>query len=195
MAKKRKTGAKKKFFDAEIPLISSKVQLYGYDAEELEGNVVTIDLTKNLRGKNMEFKAKIKNDNGKLHGELLSLKLMPFYLRKVMRRGTDYVEDSFETECKDAKLRIKPFMLTRNRVSRAVRKEIRNKARKHLETRMKSRSANELFSEIITNKLQKDLSLKIKKIYPLALCEIRVIEIISEDKLQGKAKKEVQETA
>ena len=34
------------------------------------------------------------------------------------------------------------------------------------------------FNEIITNKIQKELSLKIKKIYPLALCEIRRFEVL-----------------
>jgi len=44
---KRKKGARKKFFEAEIPLTASKVQLYAYAPEDLVGNVVKLDLTKN----------------------------------------------------------------------------------------------------------------------------------------------------
>jgi len=35
----------------------------------------------------------------------------------------------------------------------------------------------EVASEVMANKIQKELSLKLKKIYPLALCEIRVLEL------------------
>ena len=175
---KRKKGLRKKFFEAEIPLTTTKVHLYGYSPEELEGNVVKLDLTKNLRGKNLELKTRIKLKDNKLIGELLSLQLMPFYIKRVMRRGTDYVEDSFKIDCKDAELIVKPLMITRRRVSRTIRREIRNKARKHLESKIKILTVKELFSEIMANKFQKELSLKIKKIYPLSLCEIRIIKVL-----------------
>ena len=190
MVKKRPKGARKKFFEIEIPLIATKMHLYGYSPESLEGNVVKLDLTKSLRGKNLELKAKIKLKGEKLNGELMSLRLLPSYIKRAMRRGTDYVESSFEVTCKDAKLRIKPFMITRKRVSRVVRKAIRNLAKKHLEDKIKSINTEELFSEIMTNKLQKELSLKIKKIYPLALCEIRILEVISRLEKTEKPAKE-----
>ena len=178
ITKKKKKGMRKKFFAAEIPLTATKVHVYGYSPKEMEGNIVKIDLTKSMRGKNVELRAKLKADGENLSGELLSLKILPVYIRRVMRRGVDYVEDSFEVDCKDSKLKIKPFMLTRKRVSRAIKTEIRNVTKKHLEGKMKIRNTQEIFSEIMANKLQKELSLKIKKIYPLGLCEIRTLEII-----------------
>ena len=100
----------------------------------------------------------------------------------MMRRGSDYVEDSFEVECKDAKAVVKPFMITRNRVSRAVRNALRIETKKYLEGYSKTRSAKEFFTEITTNKIQRDLSFKLKKIYPLALCEIRMFKLLEEPK-------------
>jgi len=192
--KKRPKGARKKFFEIEIPLTATKMHLYGYSPESLEGNVIKLDLTKSLRGKNLELKAKIKLEGDKLKGELISLQLLPSYIKRAMRRGTDYVESSFEVTCKDAKLRIKPFMITRKRVSRAVKKAIRNLSKKHLETKIKSRNTEELFSEVMANRLQKELSLKIKKIYPLALCEIRVLKVVSRlEKTEKETKKKEDE--
>jgi len=192
---KKKKGMRKKFFTAEIPLTATKVHVYGYSPEEMEGNIVKIDLTKIMRGKNVELRAKLKVDGEKLSGELLRLKILPVYIRRIMRRGVNYVEDSFDVDCKDAKLRVKPFMLTRKRVSRAIKTEIRNTTKKHLEGKMKIRNTSEIFSEIMANKLQKELSLKIKKIYPLGLCEIRTIEIIGKvtpkkEDVEKEAKKE-----
>src|SRR3989344_5830874 len=191
MAKKIRKGARKKFFEISIPLTASKAHLYGYSPEDFNGKTLKLDMSKNLRGKGLELKAKIEVSNEKLNSELLSLQIFPSHIRRSMRRGADYVEDSFETFCKDAKLRIKPFMITRKRVSRKIRKVIRETAKKHLEAHAKARSTKELFSEIMTNKLQKELSLKIKKIYPLALCEIRMLEVV--EKLKSKEKNNSEE--
>lgn len=177
-------GTKKKFFEVKVPLTATKVHVYGATPEELEGRVVRIDMTRSLRGKNLEMKAKVINNKGVLEGKPISLEVMPSYIRRSVRKGTDYVEDSFETDCKDAKLRIKPFMITRKRVSRAVRNALRENAKRHLESHVKVRTAEEVFSEITSNKIQKDISIKLKKVYPLALCEIRHIFIVPEKKTQ-----------
>jgi len=169
---------KKKFFDIAVPLTAAKVKLYAVTPEELDKRVVKIDMTKSLKGKNVELKAKVSHKEGKTEAEIISLVLLPSYIRRIMRRGIDYVEDSFKTSCKDAELLVKPFMITRNHVSRAVRREIMKTARKFVENHARIKNSRELFSEIMTNKLQKAISLKVKKIYPLAFCEIRWIEII-----------------
>lgn len=177
---------KKKFFEVRAPLTSAKVMLYGVSAEQFIDNIVKIDLTKNLKGKSLELRAKVKQDASGLYGEPISLELISSYIRRMMRKGSDYVEDSFILRCKDATLRIKPFLLTRKKVSRSIRNELRIATRKNLEGFMTIRTTEEIFSEIMTNKIQKELFLKLKKIYPLSLCEIRVAEIISQPSLQSQ---------
>ena len=81
-------------------------------------------------------------------------------------------------------------MITRNHISRNLRKEVRNATRKFLEGYSNIKTVKELFSELMTNKLQRSISLKVKKIYPLAFCEIRWIEVIGPP---IKKKTEVQE--
>ena len=92
----------------------------------------------------------------------------------------DYVEDSFSVKCEDAVLRIKPFLITRKKVSRAVRKALREKTKEELTEYMKTQNVKTIFDEILKNKIQKSLSLKLKKIYPLSLCEIRFFAIESQ---------------
>lgn len=176
---------KKKFFEVKMPLTNSQVHLYGKSIEEMDNSVIKLDLTRNLRGKNLEMRAKVVNNNGVLEGKPLSMQLIGSYTHRAARKGTDYVEDSFETDCKDAKIRIKPFLITRKHVSRSVRNALREMTKKHLESYAKVRTMEELFSEIMSNKIQKELSFKLKKIYPLALCEIRMIELIE---VPGEAK-------
>ncbi|MBX4211899.1 hypothetical protein KW787_00380 [Candidatus Pacearchaeota archaeon] len=179
---KLKKGGKKSFYEVKAPLTSAKIVLYGSEPAELNGKTVKLDLTRSLRGKSIEMKFRIKADGEILTAEPMSLELMGSYIRRMMRRGTDYVEDSFDAECRDGKARVKPFMLTRNKVSRAVRNSLRVATKQHLEGYFKTRTMQELFTEIMTNKIQKELSLKLKKIYPLALCEIRIFAVVPEVK-------------
>lgn len=175
--------SKKTFFEVKAPITSTKIFLYGNSKQELEGKIISLDLTRSLRGKSIELKLKVKNENDSLTSEPISLELVGSYIRKMIRAGTDYVEDSFIAECKEGKAIVKTFMITRNKVSRAVRAELRDSARKFLEAHFRTRNLQEIFTEILTNKIQKDLSLKLKKVYPLALCEIRFFKIKPEEKV------------
>lgn len=168
---------KKKFFEVDIPLTNSTVELSAYNIESLENRSIKLDLTRQLRGKSIEVLFKVKVEDKKATAHPVKLTLLPFFIRRMLRRKISYVEDSFTAECKDAEVRIKPFLITRKKVSRVVRKTLRDEARNWLQVYVKEKTYKELFSDIIGNRLQKPLSLKLKKIYPLALCEIRKLEL------------------
>jgi len=168
---------KQKFFDVDMPIIKKETQLYGYDLKDLDERTIAYDLTRLLRGKGTILKLKVKVEGDKALAEPRELKVLPYFIRRMMRKGVNYVEDSISVKCKDAVLRIKPFLITRKKVSRAVRKALREKAKEELTEYVKTQNVKTLFDEIIKNKLQKSLSLKLKKIYPLSLCEIRFFAI------------------
>jgi ribosomal protein S3AE len=170
---------KKKFFDVEMPLISKQTQMQAYELSELEGRFLKYDLTRLLKGKSMMLTLKVKVKEDEAIATPKKVVLMPYFLRRMIRKGTNYVEDSFLAECQDANLRIKPFLITRRKVSRAVRNALRVKAKEELTNYVKDKSAEELFDEVLKNQIQRPLSQKLKKIYPLSLCEIRVLEIKS----------------
>ncbi|MDP1696164.1 MAG: hypothetical protein Q8L29_04595 [archaeon] len=180
--KKIKKGTKKQFFEVIAPITSTKISLYASAPEELNGKVITIDLTRSLRGRSFVMRLKVKAEGEKLTAEPVSVELAGSYIRRMFRKGVDYVEDSFETACRDKKAVIKFFMLTRNKVSREIIKKIRNDAREYLINYAKIRDSKEILTDIMTNKIQKEVSFKVKKIYPLALCEIRVFKILEEKK-------------
>ncbi len=167
---------KKKFFDVEIPIIGKQTQMQAYEPSELNNRFLKYDLTRLLKGKSMIFTLRVKVDGDRITTIPKKIVLMPYFLRRMVRKGTNYIEDSFPAECKDASLIIKPFLVTRRKVSRAVRKSLRKKAKEELINYVKGKTSEELFDEIIRNQIQKPLGLKLKKIYPLALCEIRVLE-------------------
>ncbi len=181
---------KKRFFDVEIPIIKKTTQAQGYEISELGGRFITYDLTRILRGKGMILSLYIKIEDGKAVAHPKEVKLVPYFLRRMMRKGTNYVEDSFSTDCKNAQIRIKPFLITRRKVSRKVRKVLREKAREELIKTCKNKDKETLFDEVLRNQIQKNLSLRLKKIYPLSLCEIRILKVEKEFLKEEVIKKE-----
>lgn len=168
---------KKRFFDVDMPLIQKQTQLQAYNIEEVDGKYINYDLTRFLKGKSIMLKFKVSVDGDKATSVPRESKVMPYYIRRAIRKGTHYVEDSFSTETKDAHVRIKPFLITRRKVPRSVRKSLRDYARNYLEDYVKQFSYNRVFDEILKNKVQKELSLYLKKVYPLSFCEIRVFRV------------------
>jgi len=170
---------KKKFLEVELPLIRKNIYLIASQKADLNDKIVKIDLTRYLKGKSLEMTFKVKADKDKAFGYPFASYLLGFFIRRMIRKGTDYVEASFEAECNNAKLRIKPYLITRKKVSRAVRNALRKKAIEYITDYIKNKHTDELFYSLIQNSFQKNISLKLKKVYPLALCEIRVLEVLS----------------
>lgn len=175
---KLKKGIKKKFFDVECPLVSTKVQLYGGELEEFQGRVIKLDLSRALRGKNSELKLRVKVEGTKLVSEPVEFELLGAYTRKIIARGTNYVEDSFKTNSRDARVLVKTFLMTRLKVSRAVRNALRQQTRALINSHFNIRTSAELFNEILAYKFQKMLSQKLRTVYPLSVCEIKAFKVV-----------------
>jgi len=168
---------KKRFFDVEIPILKKETQLQAYEMSELDGKILSYDLTRFLRGKNMlaQFKVTVKNDKAEAYP--INVKVLPSFIRRMVRKGTHQVDDSFIVETKNGGVIIKPFLITRRKVPRAIRTALRNNARQILIDYAKGKTSLEIFEDVLKNSIQKELSLRLKKIYPLSLCEIRILKI------------------
>ena len=171
---------KKRFFDIEIPIIKKETQVQAYEAKELDGRFVNYDLTRFLKGKSALFQVMIKVDGDRIISVPRQIKILPYFLKRMVRKGTNYVEDSFSTECSDAVLRIKPFFVTRRKISRSLRGVLRTKAKEEIIEYVKNKTVDLIFEDLIRGDLQKSLNQKMKKIYPLSLCEIRIIKVEKE---------------
>lgn len=180
MVKKKTTKViikKKKFHSVEIPLTNSKVELIGESIGDLKDKTINLDLTRELKGKSVEAIVKIKIEDNKAIAYPNKIKLMPYFIKRMIRKRISYIEDSFETPSQESLIKIKPFLITRKKVSKAVRKALRNRCKNWIEDYIAERKDNEIFNEILSNKMQRTLSLVLKKTYPLSLCEIRILEI------------------
>jgi len=169
---------RKKFIEVDIPITNMKTELVGNTAEDVKGKTIKLDLTRQLRGKSVELTLKIITKNEKPIAIPKKITLMPYFIRRMIRKRISYVEDSFTAPTQESLVKIKPFLITRKKVSRVVRKTLRNLTKNWLEDYLAERTDQEIFKDILSNRLQKPLSFKLKKTYPLSLCEIRILELI-----------------
>ena len=190
---------KKKFFDVEIPIIKKETNLIAYEPSELEGRNIRYDLTRMLKGKNVILSLVVEKSPASEKQFVAvprKIEMIHSTLARMVRRGTDYIEDSFQINCKDATLTVKPFLISRRKIHNSVKRALRQKAKEEIMAYFADKTANELFEELIRNQLQKPLSLRLKKIYPLSAFEIRILKIekMLEHSEKPKASKKAKET-
>jgi len=174
---------KLRFISVELPLVGQKADVLAKELKELEDKTIVLDLTRSMRGKSIEAIFRLSVQGDKVLANLERLHVLPFYVRRMMRKSVDYVEDSFDIKVKDATIRVKPFLITRKKVHRSVRTALRNLAKEEITNSFKDKNTDEIFKELLGGRFQKSLSLKLKKIYPLTFCDIRDMFIKPEQKI------------
>lgn len=172
---------KKKFIDVELPIVGETLSVLG-EPELLNKRTIKLDLSRKLKGRGLEVTFIILNKDKKLIGYPKDLVLMRSYVQRMMRPRVNYVEDSFDISCTDISAKIKPFLITRKKVSRAIRNSLRKAAREFLIEYTKGKTYMEVAQEVIYGNIQKEMYPKLKKVYPLSLCEIRILETKQIDK-------------
>jgi ribosomal protein S3AE len=173
-----KMAVRKKLWSVEVPLIDMNVDISAVDLQQLDKKALKLDLTRILHGRSTEATFMISVKDGKATAEVKKLALPSFYIQRAIRKGISYVEDSFECSTEGYLLRIKPFLITRKRVHRSIRNALRVKAQELIKEYCSSKQSQEVFSSILYGKLQKELAMRLKKVYPLSFCEIRVLEVV-----------------
>jgi ribosomal protein S3AE len=167
---------KKKFFEIDLPLIGEKLEASGHVITDLNNKTIKIDLARKLKGKATDLIFNIKVEDNKAIGYPKKLVVLPSFISHIFHNGASYVEDSFISKTKNSEVLIKPFLITRKKVSRAIRNNLRKTAKEFILNYLKEKTYLESARAIIFNDLQREMYPKLKKIYPLILCEIRVFE-------------------
>ncbi|MEM4330745.1 MAG: hypothetical protein QW273_01920 [Candidatus Pacearchaeota archaeon] len=188
---------RKKFIKVTTHPIKEEVFVLG-DPQNIEYTQLKLDLTKKLKGKPSEAVLFIKKEGNELHAYPKRIEVLKSYIIRLIRKKTSYVEDSFEGVCKDSAVyRIKPFLVTRRKVPRSIRKALRDKTKEIILQKLKELTFLQSCEAILSESLQKELLHQLKKIYPLSACEIRVFETKDYKKIETKTKdietKEVEE--
>ena len=186
-------ATKKKFIEVSLPMINETLPVLG-EPESLEGKTIKLDLSRKLKGRGLEVVFQILHKDKTLIAYPKNMTLMRSYITRMMRKRVNYVEDSFLSSCKDVSVTIKPFLITRKKVSRAIRNNLRKTTKEFILEYTKTKTYLELAESVLFGELQKEIYPKLKKVYPLSLCEIRVLEVkdIKKADLTTKEKQKIE---
>jgi len=183
-AQKRK---KKEWYPIVAPKIFKEKVLgetYLLDPTKSIGRCLSVslaDLTGDIKRQNIYVRFRITDFTGtKLYTVPVGYEISPTVIKRMVRRRTRKIDDSFIVETLDKKkFRIKPFILTKARVNNSVASTLRLTAREKLTELIKNSNSDKLFEDIVNHKLQSTLYKELNKIYPLKHFEIRKLSLVS----------------
>lgn len=184
-SKKAMKGKKKWFSILASPEFSEQImgETSAYEAEQVIGRTVSLNLgmlAPELRRQNAIVTFKIKGMQGQNAATMLvRYEISPMLIKRFVKRERDKAEDSFVAETKDGmKVKLKPFFVSRGFAHNSVFTAIRMKTRQLLSDEANKKTYSEFVIALVSGDLQKMLKAEIKKILPLAVTEIRVMELL-----------------
>ncbi len=134
-------------------------------------------ITGDFKKQNNILKFVIKEVKDQAITELVGYNLSDAYLRRLVRKGKEKIDDSFICESKDKiRFKLKPFMLTRQKTSNSIITALIKKSREILTKYAKENSFVNIIRDITSNRLQMNLKKSLKDVYPLSMCEIKAVE-------------------
>jgi len=173
---------KKKWFDILSPKEfgeSSVGETTAHSPDELVGRTVSVNLmnlTGNIKKQNINVKLRITGVKENKHAvtELVEYELMPAYIKRLVRRGRDKLDDSFVVKTSDEKfIRVKPLIITASSTTRTKLTRIRKLTRYFTAKNASEKDCSSFLSEIISGKFQQDLNNFLKREHPLRVVEVR----------------------
>ena len=159
--------------------------VYKDNVENVIGRSIDLNLAfvlNNFKYQNYKVIFQINKISGlKAYTEVKEIMLYSSYIRRITRKGTSKIEDSFIAKTSDGyEVRIKPLVITRFKAHRSQKTEIRKTYRKYLEEKASSLKYYELIEKVINYDLQNEIKPTLNKIFPVSNVEIRRITKISQ---------------
>ena len=168
---------------------------YVADPDLLIGRVISCNLmtlTNDMKTQNITMKFIVSEiKDGKAHTKPVGYSLNQTYLKRMMRRGKNRIDESYHLKTADDRgIRIKLFLLTNSVAKSSVVKVIRNKLKEQVTGIVEKNKYDDIFDGVISHKIQREIRAIINKMFPLKACEIKALK---EEKIKTTVKKEVKE--
>ena len=168
------------------------------DIRMLEGRTIKLSLskiTRNIKDQNKKITLKVnKYSESTAQTFVKKIQIPDASIKRFVRKGTTKIADSFLALTKDQKtIRIKPVVITRNKITGKQKKFLRKKVRISIKKMVSEYTYDDLIQAIVFQRFQKEIrNLGLKKISPVKYSDIRTIELLSKEEIK-KAEKEGEE--
>jgi len=133
------------------------------------------------RKQNIKITLKISGvSDKKAQTEFYKYEISNSHIKRMVRKTKSKVDDSFIIKTADnIKLRIKPFLVTKNRTQKNVLSAIRKETKDTIIKYAEKNKFKDLIAGILSGNLQKTVKENSKKYFPIIVSEIRVIKKIA----------------
>ncbi len=107
-----------------------------------------------------------------------SYEISPASLKIMIRKKRDRIDHTFTATTKDGHtITVKPLILTRGNTTNEVCTAIRKGAEGSLKASIAKLALEELFTQVMQLKLQRELKKELAKLHPISTSEIRVLKV------------------
>ncbi|MBI4145394.1 hypothetical protein HY493_04285 [Candidatus Woesearchaeota archaeon] len=150
------------------------------EPETALGRLVTVSMTTltndpSQQHINLSFKIAGKTKDA-LTTELIGYRISPSSTKRFVRRARSKIDDSFSAVTSDGKkLRIKPMIVTRGKAQGGTRAALQKATRQFFILHLSKMTLDQFWQDVLGHTVQKALSDSLRKLYPLATCELRWI--------------------
>ena len=139
-----------------------------------------MNLTREIKHQNIKiiFSINSVNENNALT-EIVGYELVPSFIKRITRTGREKIDNvnTYETK-NNIKLVLKLLIMTKSKTKRSILSNLRHKSKEFLTAKIQKQDYSELITSLITYTLQKELKSTLSKIYPVAVCDVRVLKKI-----------------
>ncbi len=148
------------------------------------------NLTGDYQKQNVNIKFRIVGqENGILKTAFNGYFITPSAAKKLIRKSRDKLDDSFLVKTLEGiPLRIKIVMITKSRTRGGILAALKKHTRDVMSKMVGSMNLETFAREVSMHRIQQNLSKELKRIYPLSICEIRVAELVKEEKSKEEPK-------
>lgn len=181
--KARISVVKKRWYILQAPQLFGNIpfgETPAAEPETLTGRCVRTSLSNIIKGskkQEVELCFKVTEVKGsECHTELVSMEILPQHIRRIVKRAKKRVDDSFVVTTKEnIHVRLKPLLLVRENVQHSLLTALRKRMIDYFFTVAKEMEFNDLVNKVISGEIQRDLRMNLKKVYPVAAVEMRML--------------------
>ncbi|MBT3304316.1 hypothetical protein HOB83_04545 [Candidatus Woesearchaeota archaeon] len=118
--------------------------------------------------------------------KIFGYETQPTSIKMAIRKNQDRVDDRYALKTKDATIIIKPLMITRRNVTNSVKTALRKACHAEFKKALSAISTEEMFKQLIIQRIQRETKKALAKVYPLKAVEIKKATIVLAKEEIGK---------
>lgn len=171
-----------------------------YEPQAMIGKTLShslMNLANDVKRQSISIHFKVVDvDNGRAKTMITGYEIIPYSVKRFVRRNSEKMDISFTCETADNVLmRIKPLIITKADIKGSIAAKLRNNAVNFLVKAIKKMTYDELINDLISHKLQESLRESLSRVYPLKVCEIRYAGIEARERREDNAEAEAKAKA